>query len=47
VRAAGGSVTDLAGRPHHLGSPSMVAARPGVADEMLEILAEIGDPSSY
>jgi myo-inositol-1(or 4)-monophosphatase len=47
VHAAGGSVTDLAGLPHHLGSPSMVAARPGVAEEMLEILAAVGDPSGY
>jgi myo-inositol-1(or 4)-monophosphatase len=47
VRAAGGAVMDLGGRPHGLDSPSMVAARPGVAEELLEILAQVGDPSSY
>jgi myo-inositol-1(or 4)-monophosphatase len=47
VRAAGGMVTDLAGAPHELRSPSMVAARPGVADELHEVIAGLGDPTSY
>ena len=47
VRAAGGVVTDLAGAPHELTSPSMVAARPGAAQELLGLLAELGDPAAY
>jgi myo-inositol-1(or 4)-monophosphatase len=47
VRAAGGVVTDLSGAPHGLRSPSMVAARPGVAEELCELFTELGDPTSY
>jgi myo-inositol-1(or 4)-monophosphatase len=47
VRAAGGVVTDLAGAPHELTSPSMVAARPGAADELRALIATLGDPTSY
>lgn len=44
VRAAGGVVTDLAGRPWDLASPSVLAAAPGVHEEMLALLDAIGDP---
>lgn len=47
VRAAGGVVTDLAGAPHRLDSDSMVAARPGAAEELQELLASLGDPADY
>jgi myo-inositol-1(or 4)-monophosphatase len=47
VRAAGGVVTDISGAPHDLRSPSMLAARPGVAEELRGILDELGDPSAY
>ncbi len=47
VRAAGGVVTDLAGEPWQIDSPSVLAASPGVHAEMLELLAELGDPQSY
>lgn len=41
VRAAGGVVTDLDGAPWHLGSGSVLAAAPGVHDEVLEILRTV------
>ncbi|MFC4605378.1 inositol monophosphatase family protein [Rhodococcus kronopolitis] len=47
VRAAGGVATDLAGRPWHIGSDSVLAAAPGVHDELLEILVSLGDPGDY
>jgi myo-inositol-1(or 4)-monophosphatase len=47
VRAAGGEVYDLSGRPHTLRSRSMIAVGPGIAAEALEILAAIGEPSAY
>jgi len=47
VRAAGGVVTDLAGDPWQIDSPSVLAASPGVHAEMLSLLAELGDPRSY
>lgn len=46
VRAAGGVVTDLAGKPWHLGSGSVLAAAPGVHDEILHILGSLGDPQA-
>jgi myo-inositol-1(or 4)-monophosphatase len=47
VRAAGGVVTDLAGKPWQIDSPSVLAASPGVHTEMLDLLAELGDPTTY
>lgn len=47
TRAAGGVVTDLAGRPWTLTSPSAVAAAPGVHEELLAVIAGVGDPASY
>jgi myo-inositol-1(or 4)-monophosphatase len=47
VRAAGGVVTDLAGKPHDFASRSVVVGAPGVHDEVLEVLAEVGDPADY
>ncbi|GAB2921187.1 inositol monophosphatase [Rhodococcus aerolatus] len=44
VRAAGGVVTDLAGQPWRIDSPSVLAASPGVHDELLALLAEVGEP---
>lgn len=44
VRAAGGVVTDLRGEPWHVGSRSVLAAAPGVHDELLHILDTLGDP---
>ncbi|MGW4480637.1 inositol monophosphatase family protein [Rhodococcus triatomae] len=47
VRAAGGVVTDLAGEPWHLGSRSVLAAAPGVHQQILDILVSLGDPGDY
>ncbi|MFC9788961.1 inositol monophosphatase family protein [Rhodococcus sp. NPDC127528] len=47
VRAAGGVVTDLAGRDWHIGSKSVLAAAPGVHGEVLNILEALGDPGDY
>ncbi|MGW0175899.1 inositol monophosphatase family protein [Rhodococcus sp. NPDC003322] len=47
VRAAGGVVTDLAGEPWHLGSRSLLAAAPGVHEQILNILVPLGDPGDY
>lgn len=47
VRAAGGVVTDLAGEPWHLGSRSLLAAAPGVHEQILDILVPLGDPGDY
>ena len=47
IRAAGGVVTDLAGEPHTFHSTSVLTGAPGVHDEVLEVLAEVGDPASY
>ncbi|UZJ23482.1 inositol monophosphatase [Rhodococcus antarcticus] len=44
VRAAGGVVTDLAGRDWRIDSPSVLAAAPGVHEEMLELVLALGDP---
>ena len=46
VRAAGGIVTDLAGRPWHIDSPSVLAGAPGVHEELLELVAGLGDPGA-
>ena len=47
VRAAGGIVTDLAGEPWTVDSASVLAAGPGVHDELLKVITELGDPVDY
>jgi myo-inositol-1(or 4)-monophosphatase len=47
VRSAGGTVTDLAGKPWTPGSRSVLAAAPGAHDEVLEILRDVGEPEDY
>ncbi|MBJ8341672.1 inositol monophosphatase family protein [Antrihabitans sp. YC3-6] len=42
VRAAGGVVTDLAGAPWTIGSRSVLAAAPGVHEELLGIIGSVG-----
>jgi myo-inositol-1(or 4)-monophosphatase len=47
VRAAGGVVTDLAGAPWTVSSPSALVAAPGVHEQMLELVRSAGDPKDY
>ncbi|CDO88442.1 inositol monophosphatase [Mycobacterium triplex] len=47
VRAAGGTVSDLAGRPWTPASRSVLAAAPGAYEEILEILRSAGRPEDY
>jgi myo-inositol-1(or 4)-monophosphatase len=47
VRAAGGNVTDLAGTEWTPASRSALAARPGVHEQILDILHTVGDPGKY
>lgn len=47
VRAAGGVVTDLAGRPWDINSPSVVVGAPGVQQEMLQVFLDLGAPEDY
>jgi myo-inositol-1(or 4)-monophosphatase len=47
VRAAGGIVTNLAGEAWTPDSRSVLAAAPGVHDQMLEILRRVGQPDEY
>ncbi|ORW26791.1 inositol monophosphatase [Mycobacterium paraense] len=47
VRAAGGIVTDLAGKPWTPTSDSVLAAAPGAHGEILDILSAVGDPGDY
>jgi myo-inositol-1(or 4)-monophosphatase len=47
IRSAGGVITDLGGVAHGIDSTSVVAGAPGVHDEVLEVLAEVGDPAGY
>ncbi|AFM17304.1 inositol monophosphatase/fructose-1,6-bisphosphatase family protein [Mycolicibacterium chubuense NBB4] len=47
VRAAGGVVTDLAGRPWTIKSPSALVAAPGAHEQMLDIIGSVGDPEDY
>ncbi|GAA4747392.1 inositol monophosphatase family protein [Gordonia alkaliphila] len=47
VRAAGGSATDIFGRPWTVTTPSLVAAAPGAHAELLEILADGPWPSPH
>lgn len=44
VRAAGGVVTDLAGEPWGIDSPSVLAGAPGVHAELVELVATLGEP---
>ena len=43
VRAGGGVVTDLAGRPWDVTSRSVLAAAPGVHEELLEIIKTVSE----
>ncbi|MEU0507277.1 inositol monophosphatase [Nocardia sp. NPDC005998] len=43
VRAAGGVVTDLAGAPWTITSGSVLAAAPGVHEELLEMICTVAD----
>jgi|SRR5690625_2472484 len=45
VRAAGGVVTDLAGAPWSVESPSLLTAGPRAHTEVLEIIRQLGDPT--
>ncbi|WP_099184869.1 inositol monophosphatase family protein [Mycobacterium kansasii] len=47
VRAAGGVVTNLAGKPWTPAARSVLAAAPGVHDEILELLRGTGEPEDY
>ncbi|MBV8929862.1 MAG: inositol monophosphatase [Mycobacteriaceae bacterium] len=47
VRAAGGIVTDLAGKEWTVASGSALAGVPGVHGQVLEILADVGSPEQY
>lgn len=47
VRAAGGTVTDLAGQPWTPESRSVLAAAPGAYGEILEIARSAGRPEDY
>jgi myo-inositol-1(or 4)-monophosphatase len=47
VQAAGGVVTDLAGEPWTVSSPSALVAAPGVHAQMLELVRAAGDPKDY
>lgn len=47
VRAAGGVVTNLAGKPWTPAARSVLAAAPGVHDEILEFLRGTGEPEDY
>lgn len=46
VRAAGGVVTDLAGDPWTIESGSVLAAAPGVHEELLDMISTVADPSA-
>ncbi|OHU29993.1 inositol monophosphatase [Mycobacteroides chelonae] len=47
VEAAGGHATDLRGNLWTPESPSVLVAAPGVHEQILEVLAEVGDPEDY
>lgn len=47
VRSAGGVVTDLFGEPWTVTSGSVLAAAPGVHDELAALVADAGDPGGY
>ncbi len=47
VRAAGGTVTDLAGAPWRVGADSVLAGGPGAHAEALEIFTGLGPPKDF
>ena len=47
VLAAGGQISDLAGDPWTVDSPSILAAGPGVHDELVELISQLGDPRAF
>lgn len=47
VRASGGIVTDLGGEQWTASSGSAVAAAPGVHEQIMEILDQVGSPEDY
>jgi myo-inositol-1(or 4)-monophosphatase len=47
VRAAGGIVTDLDGKPWTPASLSAVAGAPGVHEQLLDIVKSVGEPEDY
>ena len=47
VRAAGGIATDLAGNEWDIHSPSVVVGAPGVHEQMLRVLLDLGNPEDY
>ena len=47
VRAAGGVVTELDGRPWSVQTRSTLTAAPGAHEEVLEILDRVGSPEEY
>jgi myo-inositol-1(or 4)-monophosphatase len=47
VRAAGGTLADLAAGTYGIGSDSLVAGAPGVVEELLTVIAGLGDPETY
>jgi myo-inositol-1(or 4)-monophosphatase len=47
VLAAGGQISDIAGKRWSVSSPSIVAAGPGVHDELLKLIEQLGDPAAF
>ncbi|MGK9272480.1 inositol monophosphatase [Williamsia muralis] len=47
VLAAGGQISDLAGDPWTVNSPSILAAGPGVHGELVELISQLGDPRAF
>jgi myo-inositol-1(or 4)-monophosphatase len=47
MRAAGGIVTDLAGKDWTITSRSALVGLPGVHAEILDILNSVGEPGDY
>nr|WP_296773319.1 inositol monophosphatase family protein [Rhodococcus sp. (in: high G+C Gram-positive bacteria)] len=47
VQAAGGVVTDLAGDPWTVDSGSVLAASPGVHEQLLSVITDLGDPADF
>ena len=47
VQAAGGIVTDLAGKPWTIDSQSVLAASPSAHAELLSVITDLGDPADF
>ena len=47
VRAAGGVATDLAGNDWSAASPSVLVGLPGIHEQLLELIASVGEPGDY